>query len=262
MKEGVSSIPAIGGYNPMDYAGLQVSTEVSELFQHITRYHPHNIELDTKLKPFIPDYIPAVGEVDAFLKVPRPDNESEGLGLTVLDEPTINPTVPAVLEMQWNQIIKPPTPHIVQVPPLPDAENNPKQILQWISNMNDIHKSRPPATVQYSKNMPDLDTLMQEWAPDMEEAFDKIPIPGPEIEMPIQEYAKALCGLMDIPVYKSGNKKSIVEALHLLFSLYATFKANPHFQHQRAGGETAIAEAKEGGGSGEVNVIACYNQKE
>jgi hypothetical protein len=27
------------------------------------------IELDTILKPFVPDYIPAVGELDSFLKV-------------------------------------------------------------------------------------------------------------------------------------------------------------------------------------------------
>ena len=33
------------------------------------RYTPQSIELDYKLKPFIPDYIPAVGDIDAFLKV-------------------------------------------------------------------------------------------------------------------------------------------------------------------------------------------------
>lgn len=30
-------------------------------------------EIDTKLRAFVPDYIPAIGEVDAFLKMPRPD---------------------------------------------------------------------------------------------------------------------------------------------------------------------------------------------
>ena len=30
---------------------------------------------DRKLKPFIPDFIPAVGEVDGFIKVPRPDGK-------------------------------------------------------------------------------------------------------------------------------------------------------------------------------------------
>ena len=39
----------------------QVSNEVKELFQYIGRYKPQTIELETKLKPFIPDYIPAIG---------------------------------------------------------------------------------------------------------------------------------------------------------------------------------------------------------
>ena len=39
------------------------------------------MDLATKLKPFIPDYIPAVGEVDAFLKMSRGDNIKETLGL-------------------------------------------------------------------------------------------------------------------------------------------------------------------------------------
>ena len=57
------------GYNPDDYRHLAVSEEVRELFNYIGRYKPHNIELETKLKPFIPEYIPSIGEIDAFLKV-------------------------------------------------------------------------------------------------------------------------------------------------------------------------------------------------
>lgn len=41
-------------------------------------------ELDTKLKAFVPEYIPAIGEVDAFLKMPRPDGQPETMGLYVL----------------------------------------------------------------------------------------------------------------------------------------------------------------------------------
>lgn len=33
------------------------------------RYTPQTIELEYKLKPFIPDFIPAVGDIDAFIKV-------------------------------------------------------------------------------------------------------------------------------------------------------------------------------------------------
>lgn len=48
------------------------------------RYTPIIHELDTKLKAFIPEFIPAIGEVDAFLKMPRPDGQPETLGLYVL----------------------------------------------------------------------------------------------------------------------------------------------------------------------------------
>ena len=33
-----------------------------------SRYTPQTIDLDHKLKPFIPDFIPAVGDIDAFIK--------------------------------------------------------------------------------------------------------------------------------------------------------------------------------------------------
>ena len=39
------------------------------MFGYITKHSPQTIILDYKLKPFIPDYIPAVGDIDAFLKV-------------------------------------------------------------------------------------------------------------------------------------------------------------------------------------------------
>ena len=40
-----------------------------DLFGYITKHRAQTIILDYKLKPFIPDYIPAVGDIDAFLKV-------------------------------------------------------------------------------------------------------------------------------------------------------------------------------------------------
>ena len=39
------------------------------LFQYIQHYQAENLELDAKLKPFIQDYIPAVGDTDPFIKV-------------------------------------------------------------------------------------------------------------------------------------------------------------------------------------------------
>lgn len=60
--------PVEGLYDPAEYANLAVSSEINDFFQYITRYKPHTIELETKMRPFIPDYIPAVGDIDSFVK--------------------------------------------------------------------------------------------------------------------------------------------------------------------------------------------------
>lgn len=61
--------PRSRAYDPAEYENLPVNAEIKELFQYITRYTPQAIDLEHKLKPFIPDYIPAVGDIDAFIKV-------------------------------------------------------------------------------------------------------------------------------------------------------------------------------------------------
>lgn len=55
--------------------------EISELIQYIDQYKPHDIEIGTILKPFLPEFIPALGLVDEFIKVPRPDGRGDDLGL-------------------------------------------------------------------------------------------------------------------------------------------------------------------------------------
>lgn len=70
------------------------------------RYTPQNVELENKLCPFLPDFIPAVGDIDAFIKVPRPDGKKDTLGLTVLDEPCTMQSDPAVLQLQLRAVAK------------------------------------------------------------------------------------------------------------------------------------------------------------
>ncbi len=83
---------------------------MKDLFEYIMRYKPQKIDLDTKIKPFVPDYMPAIGEVDAFLKMPKPVDPQtqaqavvnrEDLGLTVLDEPALNCEDKSVLELKY-----------------------------------------------------------------------------------------------------------------------------------------------------------------
>ena len=79
--------------------------------------------------------------------------------------------------------------------------------------------------------MPDIETLMQEWPPEMEQAFKSTPFPGPEIDMHVTDYAKIICAMSDIPVHKLQNNKPTIESLHVLFTLFSEFRQNQHFQN-------------------------------
>ena len=48
---------------------LRVLVLTLHISLYVFRYTPQSIELETKVKPFIPDFIPAVGDIDAFIKV-------------------------------------------------------------------------------------------------------------------------------------------------------------------------------------------------
>lgn len=72
----------------------------------MTDFVPEEIEIKAELKPFIPDFIPAVGEVDAFLKIPRPDNREEMLGFNKLDEPALNMKKKSYLDLLIKEFYK------------------------------------------------------------------------------------------------------------------------------------------------------------
>ncbi|XP_010226783.1 PREDICTED: intraflagellar transport protein 46 homolog, partial [Tinamus guttatus] len=139
-------------YNPADYDYLPVSGEVKELFEYIRRYTPQAIELEHKLQPFIPDFIPAVGDIDAFLKVPRPDGSPDNLGLLVLDEPSTKQSDPTVLSLWLTEDSKQHNiAQQVKVKSIENAEKNPKAIDSWIESIAELHRCKPPATVHYSR---------------------------------------------------------------------------------------------------------------
>ena len=71
------AVPLEGCYDPSEYENLEVEAETRELFSVILKYTPQTVELDHKFRPFIPDFIPAVGDIDAFIRSTRPDNKDE-----------------------------------------------------------------------------------------------------------------------------------------------------------------------------------------
>lgn len=53
----------------------------------VPRYTPQKIDIALKLAPFVPEFVPAVGDTDAFLKVSTPP---AGLRAAPLAEPALD----------------------------------------------------------------------------------------------------------------------------------------------------------------------------
>ena len=161
-------------YAAGDYSHLNVSPEIKEIFNLISVYKPHSIELEAKLRPFVPDYIPAIGEIDPFLKVPRPDKKPDYLGLSVLDEPCSSQSDPSVIDLKLRYRLKVETKAPVKVRGIENASKNVKEVQNWVNSINGLHQEKPPPTVTYTKPMPDIDNLMQVWPSEFEELLQTV----------------------------------------------------------------------------------------
>lgn len=197
---------------------------LEDLFQYIQRFKPQNVNLETKLKPFIPDYFPSVGDVDEFVKVPRPDGKPDELGFKFLDEPAAQQSDPAVLNLQLRANSKQAFTQPVQVGVLEDIHKQPEKIDSWIQNIRAIQKNKVAGTVNYTKSMPDIDSLMSAWPAEIEDVIRTCKLPNEHIGLSLRDLVQVLCNILDIPVYDN-----LVESLHVLFTLYLEFKNNPYF---------------------------------
>uniref|UniRef100_A0A061RRN6 Intraflagellar transport protein 46-like n=1 Tax=Tetraselmis sp. GSL018 TaxID=582737 RepID=A0A061RRN6_9CHLO len=220
--------PVEGQYNPADFASLNVSDDVRQIFKYIEKYQPRPHKLESKLQCFIPEYIPAIGDIDEFIKVPRPDGQPDFLGLRVLDEPATVQTDPTVLNLQLRQVSKQGGARPLEITSVEQAAKNPKRIETWIKSIQELHAGKPLPTMTYSKNMPELEALMQEWPQEMEEAINQVRLPSGNLDVDILTLTKVFCNLLDIPVYEG----KAVESLHVLFSLYVELKNNPYLKAQ------------------------------
>ena len=171
---------------------MKVSKEVKDLFQFITVYKAHEVEVEPKLHPFIPDYIPAIGDIDGFVKVPRPDGKTDSLGLTLLDEPGSNQSNGSVVALglayQTKRKVAEQT-----VARVEQAHTRGKVIDKWIVDMQDLHQSKPRPQVNYSKVMPDLEVLLQVWPADFEDLLSKsLTLPPAKIELDLLQYVRVV----------------------------------------------------------------------
>ncbi|KAJ0173476.1 hypothetical protein K1T71_010625 [Dendrolimus kikuchii] len=232
-------IPADGAYDPKHYQDLKIPPEMENIFQYIMKYTPQKIDIDLKLQPFVPEYVPAVGDIDAFIKVTTPAcnvranklgeqvlEHIDNLGLTVLDEPAAEQSDSALLHLQLRAISKTNTSKsAVLTKKIENAERNPKAIERWIKDVSELHLSKPAPTVTYANKMPDIDILMEEWPDSMEQTLNEVGFPPPTLDCSLAQYLALVCGLLDIPVH-GETLDDTIHSLHLLFSLYSAVRNN------------------------------------
>jgi intraflagellar transport protein 46 len=210
--------PRSPAHDDVDIAG---GSGIASLFSLISRFRPEPVELSVHWKPFIPDLVPAIGTIDAFIKIPRPDGVFDDLGLVIVDEPSITQSNPQVLRMELREqygISSPSNTGDCYIGFLEDPHRDRKALDSWLASIEDIHRNRPPPAIIYSHKMPEMEELMEVWAPKFEETLNSIPLPASDIDLDFDDYARVLCALLDIPV-----KGNLIESLHHLFTLYSTF---------------------------------------
>ena len=224
-------------YNPREYDHLEVNNEIRRLFEYIERFKYNEIELETHLKPFIPDYIPSIGNVDSFLKptVSTTDYEkaeqSEKLGVCYLDEPILNQSDPSTFYLKLsNESKRVSMNKHAKISSIADAERNTNKIRNWIDNFKKIKNKSLSHNVHIDSlnNMPKVEELMQ---PFINEQFNehirsqqeagKDVVPSYHIDLTLEQYAKIICNVLDIPV----QNDDINTSLHLLFTTYAALQS-------------------------------------
>ncbi|CAD2218124.1 hypothetical protein AGDE_12250 [Angomonas deanei] len=224
------AMPSGLDFNPNKYAKVnaKASREMQDLFRRIIDYEPFVAELPAKLYPFIPDYFPAIGELDPFINIPRPDGRPDGLGLYMVDEPGIPQSNPAVVQLELRATNAHSAAMMQVVDSFEDAANRPEVIDRWISDIKKVHYKKALPTVTYQKPMPEIETLLQIWPQEFEDMLNSdVQFPPPNIDLDIEQYIRTLCAVIDIPTYNS-----LIDSLHVMFTVFEDFRTNQHFQHE------------------------------
>ncbi|XP_001652388.2 intraflagellar transport protein 46 homolog [Aedes aegypti] len=228
-KEMPKSLVEEKEFNPKFYENIEAPSEVKELFQYITRFSPQRVNIDYKLKIFVPDFIPSVGDIDAFLKVSSPPfiNEEKKkvladhikkLGLETLDEPCGDQSDRVLLQMKMRSIFTKPleTPSAI-------AKSS-KDVDRWITEMQALKASQSVQNINSLRSAVNIDNLMSEWPEEIEKMLDTVGFPSANLDCSLSRYIEIICNIFDIPVQESNGQAGYIQALYNLFNLYLAVK--------------------------------------
>lgn len=208
---------------------IDVPSEVKDIFSYILKYSPQHIEPEYYLCPFIPEYVPSVGDVDAFLKVESPNlsqntrqrellDHLSQMGVSYLDEPSGHQSDPSVLSIKMRSVLTGSGKHSANIK-IPIAKN-PKDIDKWINEVEQFHVGQTIVDIQSTK---DVQTLLAEWPISFEKVIQELESKGsdgPEEES-LKDYVKSVCQMFGIEIVEETQLQYII-AIKTLFSMYLT----------------------------------------
>ncbi|XP_058826070.1 intraflagellar transport protein 46 homolog isoform X2 [Topomyia yanbarensis] len=216
-------------FNPKFYDNIEAPNELKDIFQYITRFSPQRVNIDYKLKIFVPDFIPSVGDIDAFLKICSPPflNEEKqkiltkhikSLGLETLDEPCGEQSDRVLLQMKMRSIFTKPleTPSAIA--------KNPRDIDRWITEIQLLKANQSVQNINALKSTVNIDNLMSEWPEEVERMLDTVGFPSADLDCSLAQYIEIICNIFDIPVQQGSDQAGYIQALYHLFNLYLAVK--------------------------------------
>ncbi|CAD6999495.1 unnamed protein product [Ceratitis capitata] len=157
---------------PDHWENLTIHQELKDIFPYILKYTPQSIETPYRLQPFIPDFVPSVGDVDAFLKVTipplvKPQRQQEineflnKMGIYLLDEPSGEQSEPSLLNMKLRSVLTGSGANArnTSASLIPTAKSA-KEIDKWINEVEKLHMTQTVNDVQPRK---DIEPLLINW---------------------------------------------------------------------------------------------------
>lgn len=213
-------------------------------FQHVPddirniikeKYKPHHIQLMTKLKCFLPEYIPALGEMNHFLTFERPDRKNLGLGTIILDEPNLVQSDPNVVELKLRAESKTVVnkKHSLSWIRTPSEEKD--QITKWINDVNEVHKAQNKWQSNDQRDKSIIEDLLSLWPEKLESKFQTISIStffSPNLNLSLSEYIRFALTILNVQIEQSLDRISYIhiKALYLTFCAYLELTRHEIYQ--------------------------------
>ncbi|XP_017016501.1 intraflagellar transport protein 46 homolog [Drosophila kikkawai] len=222
---------------PEKWEDLTLPGELKDLFPYILKYTPQTIDTPFHLQPFIPEFVPAVGDVDALLKVQAPpllqpqrqrelDEHLERLGLWLLDEPSGTQSEPSLLNMKLRSVLsgsmgRNPR-HASSASLIPTARSG-KDIDKWISEVEQVHMTQSMYDAQPRK---DIDALLEDWPrsygdEETKNALDQAYRSCLQQNISLADYVRVLCERFGV----EGPLESQADYIHNVQTLFALYLA-------------------------------------